>query len=118
MYGTAGIGKSRLTNEFVSAVRARHPAATVLRGRCLAAGHGITYWALAEVLRGIIEVGLADPVEEVRRRLAERIGPMLDLLGLPPPADFEGHPIHRVEDVFTQQDEAELTSRLRTLYLE
>ena len=83
VYGTAGIGKSRLTNEFVSAVRARHPAATVLRGRCLAAGHGITYWALAEVLRGIIEVGLADPVEEVRRRLAERIGPMLGGLGLP-----------------------------------
>ena len=83
VYGPAGIGKSRLTNEFVSAVRARHPAAAVLRGRCLAAGHGITYWALAEVLRGMIEVGLADPVEDVRRRLAERIGPMLGGLGLP-----------------------------------
>ena len=55
----------------------------MLRGRCLAAGHGITYWALAEVLRGIIEVGLADPVEEVRKRLADQIGPMLLALGLP-----------------------------------
>src|SRR5437763_10327434 len=83
VYGPAGIGKSRLTNEFVSAVRARHPEASVLRGRCLAAGHGITYWALAEVLRGMIGVGLADPADEVRTRLAQRIGPMLDGLGLP-----------------------------------
>ena len=83
VYGPAGIGKSRLTNEFVAAVRARHPEAAVLRGRCLAAGHGITYWALAEVLRGMIGVGLADPADEVRTRLTQRIGPMLDGLGLP-----------------------------------
>ena len=83
VYGPAGIGKSRLTNEFVSAVRTLHPDAAVLRGRCLAAGHGITYWALAEVLRGIIGVGLADPAEEVRKRLAQGIGPMLGDLGLP-----------------------------------
>ena len=83
VYGPAGIGKSRLTNEFISAVRARHPEAAVLRGRCLAAGHGITYWALAEVLRGMIGVGLADPADDVRTRLAEGIGPMLDGLGLP-----------------------------------
>ena len=84
VYGPAGIGKSRLTNEFVSAVRARHPEAAVLRGRCLAAGHGITYWALAEVLRGMIGVGLADPADQVRTRLTEGIGPMLSGLGLPP----------------------------------
>jgi len=84
VYGPAGIGKSRLTNEFVSAVRTRHPQAAVLRGRCLAAGHGITYWALAEILRGIIEVGLADPVEDVRKRLADGIGPMLGGLRLAP----------------------------------
>jgi class 3 adenylate cyclase/tetratricopeptide (TPR) repeat protein len=83
VYGPAGIGKSRLTGEFIAALRARHPEAQVLRGRCLAAGHGITYWALAEVLRGMIGVGLADPADQVRTRLTEGIGPMLDALGLP-----------------------------------
>src|SRR5713226_844613 len=46
--GSAGIGKSRLANEFVSLVR---DAATVLAGRCLPYGEGITYWPLVEIVR-------------------------------------------------------------------
>jgi class 3 adenylate cyclase/tetratricopeptide (TPR) repeat protein len=82
IYGPAGIGKSRLTNEFLEVLRRNDAPPAVLRGRCLAAGHGITYWALAEILRGIIGVGLVDAADEVRRRLDERIGPMLAGLGL------------------------------------
>jgi class 3 adenylate cyclase/tetratricopeptide (TPR) repeat protein len=48
MLGSAGIGKSRLANEFVSAVR---DEATVLAGRCLPYGEGITYWPLVEIVR-------------------------------------------------------------------
>jgi class 3 adenylate cyclase/tetratricopeptide (TPR) repeat protein len=44
--GPAGIGKSRLVYEFVAA----HPEATVLRGRCLAYGEGITYFPFVEIL--------------------------------------------------------------------
>jgi class 3 adenylate cyclase/tetratricopeptide (TPR) repeat protein len=45
--GAAGVGKSRLIAEFISSVVDR---ATVLRGRCLPYGDGITYWPLREIL--------------------------------------------------------------------
>ncbi|MDQ2911402.1 MAG: AAA family ATPase [Actinomycetota bacterium] len=46
--GPAGVGKSRLVAEFLVGVGDR---ATLIRGRCLAYGEGITYWPLAEALR-------------------------------------------------------------------
>ncbi len=61
--GPAGVGKSRLVHEFIAGVKARHPAARVLRGRCLAAGHGITYWALGEILRAACDIRLDDSSE-------------------------------------------------------
>jgi class 3 adenylate cyclase/tetratricopeptide (TPR) repeat protein len=44
--GAAGLGKSRLAGEFVSAADA-----DVVRGRCLPYGEGITYWPVVEVLK-------------------------------------------------------------------
>jgi class 3 adenylate cyclase len=46
--GEPGIGKSRLANEFSSRIT---DEATVLRGRCLPYGAGITYWPLVEIVR-------------------------------------------------------------------
>ena len=46
--GPPGIGKSRLAFELVERVRG---TATVLTGRCLPYGDGITFWPLAEALR-------------------------------------------------------------------
>jgi class 3 adenylate cyclase/tetratricopeptide (TPR) repeat protein len=46
LVGTAGVGKSRLVLEFLSSVEA-----TVVRGRCLPYGAGITYWPVVEVLK-------------------------------------------------------------------
>jgi class 3 adenylate cyclase/tetratricopeptide (TPR) repeat protein len=43
--GAAGVGKSRLAAEFLAGV-----GATVVRGRCLSYGEGITYWPVVEVL--------------------------------------------------------------------
>jgi hypothetical protein len=43
--GTAGVGKSRLAAEFLDVVDA-----TVVRGRCLSYGEGITYWPIVEVV--------------------------------------------------------------------
>lgn len=45
--GDTGIGKSRLVREFVSQEAGRVRS---LLGRCLAYGHGITFWPLREVL--------------------------------------------------------------------
>jgi predicted ATPase/class 3 adenylate cyclase len=46
--GPAGIGKSRLTNELFAGAYER---ASVLLGRCLAYGEGITYWPLRDIVR-------------------------------------------------------------------
>jgi class 3 adenylate cyclase/tetratricopeptide (TPR) repeat protein len=46
MLGTAGVGKSRLTREFLTDVDAR-----VAEGRCLSYGEGITYWPVVQVVK-------------------------------------------------------------------
>jgi class 3 adenylate cyclase len=46
MLGVAGVGKSRLAAEFL-----REVDATVVRGRCLSYGDGITYWPVVEVVK-------------------------------------------------------------------
>jgi class 3 adenylate cyclase/predicted ATPase len=45
--GAAGVGKSRLVAEFLAAL----DTATVVRGRCLPYGEGITYWPVVEVVK-------------------------------------------------------------------
>jgi class 3 adenylate cyclase len=47
--GPAGVGKSRLVAEFMSSL----DGATVVRGRCLSYGDGITYWPVVEVVKQI-----------------------------------------------------------------
>jgi predicted ATPase len=45
--GAAGVGKSRLSLEFLGGLE----DARVVRGRCLSYGEGITYWPVVEVIR-------------------------------------------------------------------
>ncbi len=61
LLGSAGIGKSRLSKEFMRTVR---DEATVLAGRCLPYGEGITYWPLVEIVR---QLGGETHVAEVLR---------------------------------------------------
>jgi len=49
--GIAGIGKSRLSWEFFKYLDGLVDTAWWHRGRCLAYGEGVTYWALAEMVR-------------------------------------------------------------------
>ena len=44
--GAAGVGKSRLTAEFLASLA----DVPIVRGRCLSYGEGITYWPLAEAV--------------------------------------------------------------------
>jgi class 3 adenylate cyclase len=64
--GTAGVGKSRLVAEFLSSV----DDATVLHGRCLSYGEGITYWPVVELLVQL--VGKAPDAELARYGLDRR----------------------------------------------
>jgi DNA-binding SARP family transcriptional activator len=49
--GVAGIGKSRLAQEFADSVA---DGATVVVGRCVPYGEGITFWALREIVGQLI----------------------------------------------------------------
>jgi predicted ATPase len=64
--GTAGVGKSRLVAEFLGGVRDR---ARVVRGRCLPYGEGITYWAIAEIVRQAAGIEDGDDAETERGRI-------------------------------------------------
>jgi len=71
--GVAGIGKSRLAWEFEKYVDGLVEPVLWHRGRCLAYGEGVTYWALAEMVRmraGILE---EEPSESVAAKLREAV---------------------------------------------
>src|SRR5262249_9498893 len=74
--GSAGVGKSRLTAEFLGALE----DIPVLRGRCLSYGEGITYWPVAEV---VLQLGRR-PSDE---RAAIAIASLLDESEEPASAD-------------------------------
>jgi class 3 adenylate cyclase/tetratricopeptide (TPR) repeat protein len=85
VYGEAGVGKSRLVEEFVRrAGDAPDPPATV-RGRCLPYGDGITYWPLAEILKGQAGVLDSDPPEVAVAKVREATGKLLTELDGPGP---------------------------------
>jgi class 3 adenylate cyclase/tetratricopeptide (TPR) repeat protein len=68
--GTAGVGKSRLVEEFVKDLGGR---AEVLRGRCLSYGQGITFWPVAEVVKGAAGLQDFDESEAVERKIVGRL---------------------------------------------
>jgi class 3 adenylate cyclase/tetratricopeptide (TPR) repeat protein len=84
VFGSPGMGKSRLVEELISQVGR---ASTVVRGRCLSHGRGITFWPILEIVRkaaGILEddppgdarakIAALAPDEPVARRIASAVG--------------------------------------------
>ncbi|MBA3364988.1 MAG: AAA family ATPase, partial [Actinobacteria bacterium] len=65
IYGEPGVGKSRLARDFVAGLE----GATVLSGRCLPYGEGITYWPLAEMVKVAAGIADDDPVKEAVEKL-------------------------------------------------
>jgi class 3 adenylate cyclase/tetratricopeptide (TPR) repeat protein len=71
--GVGGIGKSRLAWEFEKYIDGLLEGVWWHRGRCLAYGEGVTYWALAEMVRmraGILE---AEPSGTAMAKLAAAV---------------------------------------------
>jgi class 3 adenylate cyclase/tetratricopeptide (TPR) repeat protein len=66
--GSAGVGKSRLVDEFVGGLGER---AGVLRGHCPAFGDSVTLWPMVEVVRQAAGIAQDDSPERARARLAE-----------------------------------------------
>ncbi|MGZ8695193.1 MAG: AAA family ATPase, partial [Gaiellaceae bacterium] len=80
MFGDPGIGKTRLVEEFAETI----DSATVLRGRALPYGEGVTYWPLAEMVKTAAGIADDDPLDVALEKLrdccpAEAVA---DLLGL------------------------------------
>lgn len=73
--GAAGVGKSRLVRESLAALGA---AGLVLRGRRLSYGEGITYWAVAEVIRQAAGIMERDDRPAARRKLVALLGEVED----------------------------------------
>ena len=67
IYGDPGVGKSRLVREFVAGL----DRALVLSGRCLPYGEGVTYWPLAEMVKGSVGITDDDPLEEAQQKIRE-----------------------------------------------
>jgi tetratricopeptide (TPR) repeat protein len=74
--GAPGVGKSRLTREFLESITATAetedaPVPLVLEGRCPPYGEGITYWPLAEMLRTHCMFDALESPEAARSRLLD-----------------------------------------------
>ena len=96
--GQAGIGKSRLAQEFLALLDG---LTTVLRGRCVPYGEGVTYWPLVQAVRQAAGLTGAEPEAEARTALAHvldgvadadeilaKVAPVAGLGGAPgPPED-------------------------------
>ncbi|HEY5661412.1 MAG TPA: AAA family ATPase [Gaiellaceae bacterium] len=80
IYGEPGVGKSRLLREFLAGVE----GVTILSGRALPYGEGVTYWPLAEMIKSAAGITDDDPMETARDKLVECCGDeaIAELLGL------------------------------------
>jgi class 3 adenylate cyclase/tetratricopeptide (TPR) repeat protein len=67
--GIAGIGKSRLAWEFYKYFDGLSQIVYWHRGRCLSYGEGVTYWALADMVRMRCRIAEDDPQDEALRKL-------------------------------------------------
>jgi class 3 adenylate cyclase/tetratricopeptide (TPR) repeat protein len=69
--GDPGIGKSRLTEEFLRSVA---PVAQVLPGRCLSYGEGITFWPLVGAVRAAAGIREEDSPAAASAKIAALVG--------------------------------------------
>jgi class 3 adenylate cyclase/tetratricopeptide (TPR) repeat protein len=65
VFGEPGLGKTRLVTEFVDGVE----RATVLSGRALPYGEGVTYWPLASMIKASAGITDDDPASESFEKL-------------------------------------------------
>ncbi len=76
--GSAGLGKSRLSWEFEKYVDGLVEDVFWHRGRCLAYGEGVAYWALADMVRMRARITEDEPADVAVTKLAEAIAGVVD----------------------------------------
>jgi class 3 adenylate cyclase/tetratricopeptide (TPR) repeat protein len=80
IFGDAGVGKSRLAREFIDGLE----SATILFGRALPYGEGVTYSALADMVKVAAGIADDDPLDEAIEKLRDCCPDeaVADLMGL------------------------------------
>jgi class 3 adenylate cyclase len=73
--GSAGVGKSRLVGEFLSG---RADEATIVRGRCLSYGEGITFWPVKSVISQAAALSGEESPEAAREKIRSLVAPAPD----------------------------------------
>jgi predicted ATPase len=73
--GPAGVGKSRLARELLSV---RGGDATLVQGRCLPYGEGITFWPLREAVRQAANLSGLEAPAEARRKIRRLVASASD----------------------------------------
>ena len=68
--GPAGVGKSRLGWEFFKYIDGLAQLVRWHRGRCLSYGEGVSFWALAEIVRQRLSIAEEDPADAAAAKLA------------------------------------------------
>jgi class 3 adenylate cyclase len=71
--GEAGMGKTRLARELLTAIGGMSPEPEVLVGRNPPYGDGIAFWALGEILRDAAAVGSDATAGDIREGLESRL---------------------------------------------
>lgn len=69
LVGVPGIGKSRLVSELFHSVEREPDFTTWRQGRSLPYGEGVSFWALAEIVKAQAGILESDSAEEVERKL-------------------------------------------------
>jgi class 3 adenylate cyclase len=125
LYGQPGVGKSRLTAEFLATLEGRELPPRVVRGRCLSYGSGVTFWPLAEILKAQAEILDSDQPGEAVNKLdglrARLIGSQLAddpsrttaLLGFTVGIAMPGYDFSRIDP---EQLRVELVQAWRTFF--
>jgi class 3 adenylate cyclase/tetratricopeptide (TPR) repeat protein len=80
IYGEPGVGKSRLAREFIDGLE----STTILFGRALPYGEGVTYSALADMIKVAAGIADDDPLDEAIEKLRDCCPDeaVADLMGL------------------------------------
>jgi class 3 adenylate cyclase/tetratricopeptide (TPR) repeat protein len=73
LVGVPGIGKSRLVYELFRLVEAEPDFTTWRQGRSLPYGEGVSFWALAEIVKAQAGILESDSEEDVERKLAAAV---------------------------------------------
>src|SRR5215207_7331681 len=116
--GPAGMGKSRLVRELLTEVEGQ---ATVLLGRCLPYGEGITFWPLADVVRAAASIDRELPSDEAHRRIAGVLAddPKAEMIAkrVAAAVGFSNDPVSTEETFWAMRRLLESVSRSRPVVL-